>query len=106
MRRRVLAGLAVLAAVVVGGPGGLDAQGKRWGKNYFPDAAVVTQDGETLQFYDDPPTGHGGDVQEHRIAPLGRPTAWQRRSPSHGRSGLIGHGLQGLVITAEGRSLI
>ena len=45
MRRRVLAALAVLAAVVVGGPGGLDAQGKRWGKNYFPDAAVVTKTG-------------------------------------------------------------
>ena len=53
-----------------------------------------------------PPTGRGGDAQEQRIAPLSRPTAWQRRSPSHGRSGLIGHGLQGLVITAEGRSLI
>jgi protein SCO1 len=28
-------------------------QATRWGKNYFPDATVVTQDGKTLRFYDD-----------------------------------------------------
>jgi protein SCO1 len=30
-----------------------EAQASRWGKSYFPDAKVVTQDGKTLQFYDD-----------------------------------------------------
>lgn len=29
------------------------AQASRWGKSYFPDVSVVTQDGKTLRFYDD-----------------------------------------------------
>jgi protein SCO1 len=29
------------------------AQTKRWGKDYFPNATVVTQDGKSLRFYDD-----------------------------------------------------
>lgn len=29
------------------------AQSKRWGKDYFPNLPVVTQDGKTLKFYDD-----------------------------------------------------
>ena len=29
------------------------AQASRWGKDYFPDVSVVTQDGKTLRFYDD-----------------------------------------------------
>jgi protein SCO1/2 len=32
--------------------GGVGAQ-QRWGKSYFPDVAVVTQDGKALRFYDD-----------------------------------------------------
>ena len=45
-------GLA-LFAVLTSALAPLDAQASRWGKDYFPNAAVVTQDGKTLQFYDD-----------------------------------------------------
>jgi protein SCO1 len=47
------AGAAVLAALalLLASAGGVVAQ--RWGKSYFPDAKVVTQDGKTLRFYDD-----------------------------------------------------
>jgi protein SCO1 len=50
-RRR--AGRALLAALafVVASTSGVEAQ--RWGRSYFPDAKVVTQDGKTLRFYDD-----------------------------------------------------
>jgi protein SCO1/2 len=41
----VLAVLAFLFAPVV--------EASRWGKSYFPDVEVVTQDGKTLNFYDD-----------------------------------------------------
>src|SRR5262245_18050662 len=29
------------------------AQAARWGKEYFPEVSLVTQDGKTLRFYDD-----------------------------------------------------
>ena len=46
-------GLAFLAVLALSLPGTSGAQASRWGKNYFPSAEVVTQDGKTLQFYDD-----------------------------------------------------
>jgi len=53
MQRILLAGIALLAALTVSVPGTLEAQGRRWGKDYFPNLPVVTQDGKTLRFYDD-----------------------------------------------------
>src|SRR5262245_41799732 len=50
MRIRLF-GLAFLAVLTLAGMPG--AQASRWGKSYFPDATVVTQDGKTLNFYDD-----------------------------------------------------
>jgi protein SCO1 len=49
-RTFALAFVAVLMLALLGMSG---AQASRWGKDYFPNAAVVTQDGNTLQFYDD-----------------------------------------------------
>jgi len=46
-------GLATLAVLALWFPGMAEAQGSRWGKSYFTDAKVVTQDGKTLRFYDD-----------------------------------------------------
>ena len=43
--------LLVLAALHVGRHG--SAQAGRWGKDYVPNVPVVTQDGKTLNFYDD-----------------------------------------------------
>ena len=53
MQRRRLATLALLAGLIVSLPGMLEAQGGRYGKNYFPNLPVVTQDGKEVQFYDD-----------------------------------------------------
>jgi protein SCO1 len=53
MQRRVLAALAAAAALTIAVPGGLQAQGRPWGANYFPNLPVVTQDGKTVRFYDD-----------------------------------------------------
>jgi protein SCO1/2 len=60
MRRSLTAGLAALAAAVVGFSGTFHAQStdtpaqsNRWGADYFPNVPVVTQDGKTLKFYDD-----------------------------------------------------
>ncbi len=52
-QRNFLAGLAVLAAVVTSSPGAVVAETNRWGADYFPNLPVVTQDGKTLNFYDD-----------------------------------------------------
>jgi protein SCO1/2 len=53
MRRTYSLGLvfaALVALTVVGsGPG----QASRWGKGYFPDVTVLTQDGKEVRFYDD-----------------------------------------------------
>jgi protein SCO1 len=50
MRRLFLAGIAGLAAVLLGP---WQAHAGRWGKDYVPNVPVVTQDGRTLNFYDD-----------------------------------------------------
>jgi protein SCO1 len=46
-------GLAVLAVFMSGLLSGSGAEASRWGKSYLPNVNVVTQDGKTLQFYDD-----------------------------------------------------
>jgi protein SCO1/2 len=51
MRRFDWVGALLLATWLLGA---LPAQAGRWGKDYVPNVAVVTQDGKTLQFYDDP----------------------------------------------------
>jgi protein SCO1 len=51
LRGRLLV-LAVVAATVLFGAVAAHAA-SRWGKDYIPNARVVTQDGKTLQFYDD-----------------------------------------------------
>jgi protein SCO1 len=53
MQRILVAIVALLAALTVSLPGTLEAQGGRYGKNYFPNLPVVTQDGKDVQFYDD-----------------------------------------------------
>jgi len=53
MQRTLLASIALFAALTVSDPGTLEAQGGRWGKDYFPNLPIVTQDGNTLRFYDD-----------------------------------------------------
>jgi protein SCO1 len=53
MLRIRLFGLAFLAVLVFSLPGMGGAPASRWGKDYFPDASVVTHDGKTRQFYDD-----------------------------------------------------
>lgn len=45
--------LAALIIPIVAALAGGTASAARWGKNYFPNLPVVTQDGETLNFYDD-----------------------------------------------------
>jgi len=53
MQRTLLASIALLAILTVSIPGRIEAQSGRWGKDYFPNLPVVTQDGKTLRFYDD-----------------------------------------------------
>ena len=48
-----VSGLSALAFAILGFLSAYGAQASRWGKGYFPNASVVTQDGKTLQFYDD-----------------------------------------------------
>jgi protein SCO1/2 len=50
MRRLCLASVLVLTALL---SGALSAQAAGWGKEYVPNVPVVTQDGKTLNFYDD-----------------------------------------------------
>ena len=45
--------LAVLTALALLLPSPSGAQTSRWGKAYFPNATVITQDGKPLQFFDD-----------------------------------------------------
>jgi protein SCO1 len=52
MLRRLAATVALFAALTVALPGML-AAGGRYGKDYFPNLPVVTQDGKELRFYDD-----------------------------------------------------
>jgi len=53
MSRVRIFGLVLLVVLAFSLPGMSGAQASRWGKSYFPNAEVVTQDGKTLQFYDD-----------------------------------------------------
>src|SRR5689334_17812175 len=53
MKRKLLASLAMAAAFVMVTFGTADANGSRWGETYIPNLPVVTQNGETLNFYDD-----------------------------------------------------
>jgi protein SCO1 len=48
--RLAVVGVVVLAAVLLAA---VPAQAARWGKEYVPNVPVVTQDGKTLNFYDD-----------------------------------------------------
>jgi protein SCO1 len=50
MRRLGLASVLVLTGLL---SGAWSAQAARWGKEYVPNVPVVTQDGKTLNFYDD-----------------------------------------------------
>ena len=53
MQRNLFAGMAMSAALAVFASASVEAQGRRWGEGYMPNLPVVTQDGKTLQFYDD-----------------------------------------------------
>src|SRR5262249_43440432 len=53
MQRRVLAAFAAAAALATAVPGGLQAQGRPCGENYFPNLSVVTHEGKPVRFYDD-----------------------------------------------------
>jgi protein SCO1/2 len=53
MLRNVLAGLCGLLGVTISAAGAPGVANNPWGASYFPDVAVVTQDGKTLRFYDD-----------------------------------------------------
>jgi protein SCO1/2 len=52
-RRSFPAGLAVFVVLMMLSPISATAQASRWGVDYFPNFPVVTQDGKTLNFYDD-----------------------------------------------------
>src|SRR4051812_939786 len=59
MKRNILASLVVAAALVMGTLGVMgtfgaaEARSSLWGETYIPNLPVVTQNGETLNFYDD-----------------------------------------------------
>ncbi len=53
MRRRLLTVVAAFAAVIMLARSPLEAQSYQRGADYFPNLPVVTQDGKTLNFYDD-----------------------------------------------------
>jgi protein SCO1 len=53
MRRRLLTVIVAFAAVIVSARGPLEAENYQRGADYFPNLPVVTQDGKTLNFYDD-----------------------------------------------------
>src|SRR5262247_4098865 len=53
MQRHLLAALAAAAALMTAVPSLLQAQGRPWGENYFPNLSVVTHEGKTVRFYDD-----------------------------------------------------
>jgi protein SCO1 len=52
-KRNFLAGLALFVVLMMLSPIPVTAQANRWGAGYFPNLPVVTQDGKTLNFYDD-----------------------------------------------------
>jgi cytochrome oxidase Cu insertion factor (SCO1/SenC/PrrC family)/mono/diheme cytochrome c family protein len=53
MQRIFLAGIVMLAAMLVSAPDTGKAQSSGWGEGYFPNPPVVTHDGKTVRFYDD-----------------------------------------------------
>jgi protein SCO1 len=53
MRRILFLCAALISALSVPVPSTLEAAGGRWGKDYFPNLPVITQDGKELRFYDD-----------------------------------------------------
>jgi protein SCO1 len=53
MRRRLLTVIVAFAAVIISARGPLEAENYQRGADYFPNLPVVTQDGKTLNFYDD-----------------------------------------------------
>src|SRR5262245_19268857 len=53
MLRGRMVGLALLAILAAAWLGSSGAQASRWGKEYFPEVSLVSQDGKTLRFYDD-----------------------------------------------------
>src|SRR5262245_14947975 len=53
MRRHVLAGITMIAALVTAVSQPAEAQSRRLGEGYFPNLPVVTHEGKTLRFYDD-----------------------------------------------------
>ena len=53
MRRRLLTVIVAFAAVIISARGPLEAESYQRGADYFPNLPVVTQDGKTLNFYDD-----------------------------------------------------
>ena len=48
--RQAVAGVLLLAML---GLSTVEAHAGRWGKDYVPNVPVITQDGKTLNFYDD-----------------------------------------------------
>ena len=52
MRRRPVAVLAI-AAILSVLCGGASSAASRWGKDYFPNVEVITQNGDRVHFYDD-----------------------------------------------------
>ncbi len=60
MRERSVARISAVAALLLAsvilapvGAASAAPKGSPWGANYFPNVALVTQDGKTVQFYDD-----------------------------------------------------
>jgi protein SCO1 len=46
-------GVLLLAALALASPTSLSAASARWGADYFPNVPLITQDGQTVRFYDD-----------------------------------------------------
>jgi len=53
MQINLFAGIAIVAAAAAFTSIPLDAQGRPWGANYFPNVPVIDQNGHTMNFYDD-----------------------------------------------------
>ncbi|HET9597998.1 MAG TPA: SCO family protein [Anaeromyxobacteraceae bacterium] len=51
--RRIGSALAMISALLAAGPARAAPPGSPWGRGYFPNPEVVTQDGKKVHFYDD-----------------------------------------------------
>lgn len=51
--KRWFAAVAAITAIFLFSPGEPAAKSSRWGKDYFPNVDVVTQNGDRVRFYDD-----------------------------------------------------